>query len=115
MRQVFLEHGTIVVKEVSKPLLDDYSCISSGTEIATIASAKQLKLFGNVPQKVKKVLESIAVNGIDGTAALVKSKLQGQVQSIGYSCSGVVIAVGKKVRSLRTGDLVACAGAGLAN
>lgn len=123
MRQVFLEHGAIVVKEVSKPLLDDfsvlvmvhYSCISSGTEIATIANAKQLKLFGNVPQKVKKVLESIAVNGIDGTAALVKSKLQGQVQSLGYSCSGVVIAVGKKVQSLRTGDLVACAGAGLAN
>ena len=50
MRQVFLEKGAIVVKEVSRPLLDEhcvfvsvhYSFISSGTEIATISNAQQL-------------------------------------------------------------------------
>lgn len=123
MRQVFLENGKVIVKDVCQPLLDDfsvlvsvhYSFISSGTEVATIAHAKQSTLFSNVPQKIKKVLESVAHNGIEGTKALIKGRLQGSLQSLGYSCSGKVIAVGKKVRNLRIGDYVACAGAGLAN
>lgn len=122
MRQVFLDKGAIVVKDVCRPLLDDhsvlvsvyYSYISSGTEIATIANAGQHVLF-NVPKKIKKVLSSISSHGIDGTSALIKSKLKGELQAIGYSCSGCIIAVGKKVRSLREGDYVACAGAGVAN
>lgn len=123
MRQVFLDKGTIAVKEVAQPLLDDhsvlvsvhYSFISSGTELATIANSKQSILFHNVPQKIKKVLDSVAVNGIEGTTALIKGRLKGMVQQLGYSCSGQVIAVGSKIKTLRVGDLVACAGAGLAN
>ena len=122
MRQVFLDKGTIAVRHVAEPLLDDYgvlvsvhySFISSGTEVSTITNAKA-GLLCNVPHKVKKVLESIAVNGIDGTKALVQEKLKGDVQSLGYSCSGHVIAIGKKVKRLTVGDLVACAGAGYAN
>ncbi len=122
MRQVFLDKGNVVVKEVSQPVLDDYSVlvcvhysyISSGTEIATINNAKA-GLFSNVPHKVKKVLESVAVHGVEGTAALIKSKLKGNMFSLGYSCAGRVICVGKKVRTIRSGDWVACAGAGYAN
>lgn len=122
MRQVFLDKGTVVVKEVAQPILDDYSVlvsvhysfISSGTEISTITNAKA-GLLRNVPSKVKKVLASIADNGIEGTTALIKGKLKGDVQSLGYSCAGHVIAVGSQVKKLRTGDLVACAGAGYAN
>lgn len=123
MRQVFLDKGIVVVREVCRPLLDDYSVlvavhysyVSSGTELATIAHANQSVLFSNVPQKVKKILSSISSHGIDGTAALIKSKLKGELQSLGYSCAGRVIAVGKKVTSLRYGDYVACAGAGFAH
>lgn len=122
MRQLFLDKGAIVVKEVAQPLMDDhsvlvsvyYSCISSGTESATISNA-QSSFFSNVPYKIKKVLESVACNGLEGTKALIKSKLKGEVQSLGYSCSGCVIAVGSKVVKYRIGDFVACAGAGLAN
>ncbi len=122
MRQVFLDRGTITVKEVAEPLLDDhlvlvgvhYSLISSGTELATINQAKT-GIFNNVPHKIKKVLESIKANGIQATTTLVKEKLKGETQSLGYSCSGHVIAVGKKVKNIRAGDLVACAGAGYAN
>lgn len=122
MRQVFLDRGTITVKEVAEPLLDDhlvlvgvhYSLISSGTELATINQAKT-GIFNNVPHKIKKVLESIKTNGVQATSALVKEKLKGETQSLGYSCSGQVIAVGKKVKNVRAGDLVACAGAGYAN
>lgn len=124
MRQVFLERDAIIVKEISRPLLEEhsilvevhYSCISSGTEVATIANAaKQGLVFTDVSLKIKKVLESVAKNGIDGTVALVKGKLQGELQALGYSCSGMVLAAGKKVKNFRPGDLVACAGAGFAS
>lgn len=122
MRQVFLDRGNIIVQKVAEPLLDDhlilvsvhYSLISSGTELATINQAKS-GIFTNVPHKIKKVLESIKLNGIQSTTTLVKEKLKGDTQSLGYSCSGQVIAVGKKVKNIRAGDLVACAGAGYAN
>jgi len=123
MRQVFLEKGAVVVKEVCQPVMDDYavlvavrySFISSGTEAATIAQAEQNSLFSNVSNKMKKVLESVASHGIEGTAALIKSKLRGESQVLGYSCSGRVIAVGKRVQHLRVGNYVACAGAGFAH
>jgi len=123
MRQVFLEKGAVVVKDVCKPLLDDgsilvsvhYSFVSSGTELATIQHSKQNPLFRNIPQKIKKVLESVSQNGIEGTKALIKGRLKGNLQTLGYSCSGRVVAVGSKVTKFREGDFVACAGAGLAN
>ncbi|MEX0849120.1 MAG: bi-domain-containing oxidoreductase [Candidatus Dependentiae bacterium] len=123
MRQVFLQKGAVVVKEVCQPAMDaydvlvavHYSFISSGTESATIAQAEQNSLFSNATTKIKKVLESVASHGIEGTAALIKSKLKGESQALGYSCSGRVLAVGSKVRQLRIGDYVACAGAGYAH
>ncbi|HEX2978502.1 MAG TPA: bi-domain-containing oxidoreductase [Candidatus Babeliales bacterium] len=124
MRQVFLEKGMITIKEVCEPVLDDhlimiqvhYSCISPGTENATIANASpQNMLLSNIPMKVAKVLQSIATNGVQGTKALIRERFAGNLQALGYSCSGTVIAVGKKITKFRSGDYVACAGAGLAN
>lgn len=123
MRQVFLENGKLIVQKVAQPHLTDnallvsvhYSFISSGTEAATIANAAQNPLFSNVPQKIKAVLKSLATHGVQGTRALVESRLKGTLQALGYSCSGKVIAVGKKVTQFRPGDYVACAGAGWAN
>jgi predicted dehydrogenase/threonine dehydrogenase-like Zn-dependent dehydrogenase len=122
MRQVFLEKGIIAVKDICQPVLDDYavlvsvhySFISSGTESATLSQASTGALITNFPQKIKKVLESITLHGIQGTKALIKGRLAGSVQSLGYSCAGKVIAVGSKVKKIRFGDLVACAGAGYA-
>lgn len=122
MRQVFLEKGIITVKEVCEPILSEnnilievyYSCISPGTEGSTIANA-QKSLFSTIPLKLPKVLMSIAKNGIEGTKALIKEKLAGNLQTLGYSCSGKVIAVGKNITKFRAGDFVACAGAGYAH
>jgi predicted dehydrogenase/threonine dehydrogenase-like Zn-dependent dehydrogenase len=121
MRQVFLDKGAVTIAQVSKPLLDErsvlvqvhYSCISSGTESATIATARQ-SLFNNIPQKLKKVLESITTHGIDATRALIAGKLKGNIQALGYACSGQVLAVGTLVKKLQVGDFVACAGSGYA-
>ena len=123
MRQLFLEKGSLIVQEVAQPSLDErsvlisvhYSFISSGTEAATISNAQRSIIFSNVPNKIKTVLQSITENGFAGTSALVNSKLKGSLQALGYSCSGRVLAVGRKVTKFRAGDFVACAGAGWAN
>ena len=68
MRQLFIEKNHIAIKEVCEPLLDEnlvlvsvnYSFISSGTESATISNASKNVFFTNIPQKIKKVLESLA-------------------------------------------------------
>jgi hypothetical protein len=96
MRQVFIEKQKISVKNICQPLLDDnlvlvsvhYSFISSGTESATVSSASKNILFSNISQKISKVIESIAAHGIEGTTALIKGKLTGNIQPLGYSCSG---------------------------
>ncbi len=123
MRKVFLEKGTIIVQKVAQPRLDEhsvlvsvhYSFISSGTEAATISDTKNNTLFTNIPQKVKAVLASLSRNGVEGTKGLIKGKLKGTLQALGFSCSGRVIAVGSKVKTLRVGDFVACAGSDFAH
>ncbi len=120
MRQVFLDRGTVVIKEVCQPLLDDhsvlvsvhYSYISSGLEVAVINAAKK---DTSISRKIEKVISSISARGIEGDAVLIKGRLKGELEALGYSCSGHVITVGKKVRDFRTGDYVACAGLGFAN
>jgi len=123
MRQVFLDKGTIVVKEVCRPLLDDfsvlvsvhYSYISPGIESAAINGARQNFMLQTIPRKIEKVLSSISAYGIEKKTSHLKENLKEELQTLGFSCSGHVIAVGKKVKNFRTGDLVACAGAGFAN
>jgi predicted dehydrogenase/threonine dehydrogenase-like Zn-dependent dehydrogenase len=123
MRQVFLSQGAVQLRQVCQPLLDDYSVlvlvrysfISSGTEVATLKQAQSSLLFSNIPHKIKKVLESVAQNGIQGTRELIRGRLQGEVQTLGYSCSGQVVAVGNRVKQFKVGDYVACAGAGFAS
>jgi len=123
MRQVFLEKGNIVLKEVCEPVLENnsvlvavhYSFIGSSQELATIEKAKESIFFSNVPQKIKRVIKSVSRHGIEQTTTRVKGKMKGRIQPLGYSCSGEVIAVGKDVNHLKPGDLVACASASFAN
>lgn len=115
MRQLFLEKSSKVVQEVAQPLLDDhsalilvhYSFISSDTDVAAIVNA-QSGLFSNVPRKVKQLLETVRQR-------IHSSRNQQIAESLGYSCTGRVIAVGDAVTKFRPGDLVACAGAGYAH
>lgn len=124
MKQIFLSQGKAIVKDVPQPLLDDnsvlvevaYSCISTGTERATLNATGQTitdRVIKQGQQHISKILESLQKNGIQQTFSIIKNKLE-QVLSVGYSCSGTVLATGTKVRNIKVGDLVACAGAGYA-
>jgi predicted dehydrogenase/threonine dehydrogenase-like Zn-dependent dehydrogenase len=119
MRQLLLEKGKVVLKDVCEPLLDEravlvqvhYSYISAGTETATIASmGASDSLTADWYTKFRKVCDMLATHGYQGTKALVKEKLAGSVLTLGYSCSGQVVAVGAGVKNIRVGDYVACAG-----
>jgi len=124
MRQVLIRRGQIMVENVPAPLIEDghvlvevaYSLISTGTEISGLESSRK-SLFKRVlaqPDKVKQLLDHLRHQGIQKTIAKVQGQLGG-ASPIGYSCSGIVIQVGKGVTDIQPGERVACAGAGIAN
>jgi len=120
MRQVFLDKGNIAVKEVCQPTLDDYnilvsvhySLISSSIDLANIEKSKESLFFSNIPQKIKRFIKAASKQEIEKAKTSIKGE---QTYSLGHSCSGKIIAAGKKINNLRTGDLVACTSAKFAN
>jgi predicted dehydrogenase/threonine dehydrogenase-like Zn-dependent dehydrogenase len=128
MRQVLLQDGQAVVEEVPAPALLPgsvlvrvaYSCISAGTEGATLASSEGRSGLGLLrralrhPEKVRQVIGSVRTRGMRATAALVQGKLAFG-SAVGYSCAGVAVEVAEEVTDVQAGDRLACAGAGYAN
>ena len=93
-----------------------FSAISSGTERATVQTSEK-SLVGKAlarPDVTKQVLQFARTNGIRATYDKVRTRLD-SVAPLGYSCSGIVIGVGKGVSEFQNDDRVACAGAGYAN
>jgi len=124
MKQVLVKRGQVVVEEVPDPVVEagrvlvrvDHSCISIGTEMSGVKSSG-LPLWKRAlkqPDKVKKVLEMVATQGISRTKSLVEGKLSAGTPT-GYSAAGIVLEVGKGIDDIEPGDRVACAGAQYAN
>ena len=118
-----LHDGRISVVEVPAPALTAdgvlvdarASLLSPGTERAQLQTGR-LSLLGKArkrPDQVKQVLEKAQRDGLRDTVRAVRSRLD-QPDPLGYSCSGVVLAVGDRVSDLVPGDRVACGGAGYA-
>ncbi len=122
MKQVTqrLRDGSIEVIDVPTPelrpegVLVDVraSLLSAGTERAKVITGRQ-SLLGKArsrPDQVRKVIDKARRDGISEAIDAVRIRLD-QPGSLGYSSSGVVIAVGSRARDLTVGDRVACAGA----
>jgi len=124
VRQVLIQRGQIRMENVPAPLIEDghilvevaYSLISAGTEISNVERSGRSLIQRALerPDHVRKVIDHLRKQGIHKTVAKVKGQVAGVVPT-GYSCSGVVIQVGRDVSSFQPGDRVACAGAGIAN
>jgi predicted dehydrogenase/threonine dehydrogenase-like Zn-dependent dehydrogenase len=92
------------------------SLVSAGTERAVIELARMnpVRKARARPDLVRKVLARAGQEGLLGTARVVMN-LASTPLPLGYSCAGVVRAVGATVSGLSPGDRVACAGLGYAN
>jgi predicted dehydrogenase/threonine dehydrogenase-like Zn-dependent dehydrogenase len=93
-----------------------YSVVSPGTEKLAMGFARE-SLLGKArgrPDLVKQVLRKLGREGPLPTYRTVVTRLESP-QPLGYSCAGIVEAVGAGASDFAPGDRVACAGAGYAN
>ena len=119
-----LGSGEMLIQEVPLPQLGEgmvlvknhYSIISSGTEGATVSTARKnlIAKAKERPQQVRQVIDTLKSQGPVNTYRAVTKKLDAY-SPLGYSCSGEVIGTGDGVTEFAIGDLVACAGVGYAN
>ena len=124
MKQLLVRKGNVVVSEVPAPTVGArnilvrvrHSCVSIGTEVAGIRmSAMPLwKRALKQPHHARKVVQLMKDQGVKRVWDRVTGMLAAGTPT-GYSAAGEVVAVGDLVDSFRVGDLVACAGAGVAN
>ena len=121
MKQVVQNFRTGVLKVESVPaptlsagevlVANRVSLISPGTERSTVQMA-QKNLLGKAldrPEMARKVVAAMQKDGVFATLHRVFDRLDTPA-ALGYSCAGVVLAMGKDVSGLSVGDRVACAG-----
>lgn len=115
--------GEIAVEDVPAPVRGPasllvatrFSLISAGTERAALEIGRA-SLIGKAkarPDLARKVIESARTEGVAATYGKVRGRL-GEPNALGYSLSGVVIEACPDAPAA-PGELVACAGAGLAS
>src|SRR4029077_14068943 len=93
-----------------------FSAVSSGTELAKLETGEK-SLLGKAlarPDLVRRVLTVAREEGVASAYQKVQSRLD-SLTTLGYSCSGTVLATGEDVTEFQPGDRVACAGVGFAN
>ncbi|MGE0751912.1 MAG: bi-domain-containing oxidoreductase [Variibacter sp.] len=124
MKQVLIKGGGVVVQDVPAPTVGArnilvqvrHSCVSVGTEMSSVKMSG-LPLYRRAlkqPHHVKRALKLMADNGVKRTYDMIKGRLDAGLPA-GYSAAGEVVAVGDEVNEFKPGDIVACAGAGIAN
>jgi predicted dehydrogenase/threonine dehydrogenase-like Zn-dependent dehydrogenase len=88
-----------------------FSLISTGTEMmkVTEASMSMVGMARARPDQVRKVIDSVAQQGMLNTYKKVMTRLDSYTP-LGYSVCGVVIEVGQGAEEFRVGQLVAAAG-----
>lgn len=116
--------GKLGVSEIPPPVLrrrgilvrTAASLISPGTERAILELSRK-GLLGKArsrPDLVRQVLNKARQDGWIETFLAVRNLMSVPIP-LGYSCAGVVEAVGEAVAEFQVGERVACAGLGFAN
>ncbi len=125
LKQVLIAGNSVRVEDISAPQVDSknilvkvhYSCISIGTEMASISltSDSLFKTALKHPEKIQDALQMLHDHGLNKTIKRITDR-SSKFHATGYSAAGEIIAIGKDVKSsFFVGDRVACVGSGIAN
>ena len=124
MKQVLIQNGEVVVADTPAPKVSSksvlvrvcHSCISVGTEMASVESSAPpfYKRILKQRHPFEKALALVQDQGIRRTWNFLRGNYAPGMPA-GYSAAGVVIETGDAVVGIKPGDLVACAGAEIAN
>jgi len=119
----YLKSGELDMSEIPVPFLGagdvlvrtHYSFVSVGTEKMKVTQARMslVQKAKERPDQVRQVVTTLREQGVMPTFRKVQERLRTPA-TLGYSCAGVVEAVGSQVDGFRVGDRVACIGEGLA-
>ena len=127
MKQLLIKKGKAFTDDLPAPMVGEnnilvqvgYSSISVGTEMASVLTSGEslFKKILNQPQKIKKAVDLVKTEGLSKTAERVRGKMEEieEVIQAGYSAAGTVVETGPGIKDISVGDMVACAGAGIAN
>ncbi len=88
-----------------------FSFVSMGTEKMKVTQAR-MSLAAKArerPDQVRQVVQTLKDQGLVSTFRKVQERLRSPT-TLGYSCAGVVAAVGSAIDEFRVGDRVACIG-----
>jgi predicted dehydrogenase/threonine dehydrogenase-like Zn-dependent dehydrogenase len=123
MLQALIHKGSVKAEEVPAPLVEKgrilirvvNSCISAGTEMASVSSTGKspVRIMREQPEKIRKIFDMIRSEGLRKIADQYKF-IKESGQPTGYSVSGIVIGLGEGVTGFKVGDHVAAAGGGFA-
>lgn len=119
MKQIFVNKGQIISVDVPEKQIEQgyvkvktaYSCISMGTELASVAASKKT-IFERIkdnPELIKRGLKMLHEKGFSSTKDAVNNSLDKWLP-LGYSASGIVTEIGEGVANIYVGDRIACAG-----
>ena len=121
MKQLFLmvNDGSVKLIETPTPTIKDnhvlvetlYSVVSAGTErsLTSFGGKNIIQKAMERPDQVQKVLEKMSTDGVLTTIESAFSRLK-EPMPMGYSGVGKVVACGRGVTEVETGDIVAMAG-----
>ena len=124
MKQALIRSGAVMVQDVPAPQVSpknvlvrvSHSCVSVGTELAGVNNSA-LPLYRRALKQrehAKRVFTMMRDQGVKRTLDRVLGMLNAGLP-IGYSAAGEVVETGSEVTGFSVGDLVACAGGGIAN
>ncbi len=124
MKQLLIRKGQVEITDVPAPPVRPgfvlirtlASCISAGTELASVASSGEsiADKVRRKPELVKRGIDMLLTQGIGRTLETVRGKLDAGSPS-GYSLAGRVLEVGAGVDDISRGQRIAAAGAMYAN
>ncbi|MGD7053942.1 bi-domain-containing oxidoreductase [Sutcliffiella horikoshii] len=121
MKQLFLmvNDGSVQLIDTPHPIVKEnhvivethYSIISAGTErgLTSFGGKNLIQKALERPDQVKKVTEKMSTDGILTTVDAAFTRLK-EPMPMGYSAVGKVVACGRGVTEIETGDIVAMAG-----